>query len=109
MRLSRLILPALAIAALVGVQPAGAFSITDGGSLNSGAAAHLTDPDDQAAHIANGGQALGESGDDRALPSSGSSAGPASSATPGTARWSDSWFAKTDIIGGDWKYPPISP
>ena len=109
MRLSRLILPALALAALAGVQSAGAFSVTDGGSLNSGTAAHLTDPDDQAEHLANGGNSLGESWDDRAISSSRAGAGLAPPAAPGVARWSDSWFSQTDIIGGSWKYPPLSP
>ena len=109
MRLSRLILPALAIVAVVGAQPARAFSVTNGGGLNSGTAAHLTDPDETAAHLAGRGGSGLESWDDRNIPSSGSSAAAPATGAPGVARWSDSWFDKTVIIGGNYKYPPLSP
>ncbi len=109
MRFSRLILPLLAIAALAAAQPARAFSVTGGGGVNSGTAAHLTDPDEQAAHLAGSGGTSLENWDDRSISSSGSSAGAPSTGVPGVTRWSDSWFAKTDIIGGNFKYPPLSP
>jgi hypothetical protein len=109
MRFSRLLLLALAIGAVAGTQPARAFSVTNGGGLNSGTAAHLTDPDETAAHLAGRGGSSLESWDDRNIPSSGSSAVAPAPGAPGVARWSDSWFDKTVIIGGNYKYPPLSP
>jgi hypothetical protein len=109
MRLSRLILLALAIGAVASAQPARAFSVTNGGGLNSGTAAHLTDPDEQAAHLAGRGGSSLESWDDRNIPSSGSSAGAPVPGASGVARWSDSWFDKTVIIGGNYKYPQLHP
>ena len=109
MRLSRLILPALAIVAVAGAQPARAFSVTNGGSLDSGTAAHLTDPDETAAHLAGGSGSSLESWDNRNIPSSGSSAVAPTTGAPGVARWSDSWFSKTIIIGDTFKYPPLRP
>jgi hypothetical protein len=109
MRFSRLILPALAIVALASAQPARALSVTNGGGLNSGTAAHLTDPDETAAHLAGGSGSTLESWDDRNIPSSGSGASAPATGAPGVARWSDSWFGKTIIIGDGFKYPPLSP
>jgi hypothetical protein len=109
MRLSQLILLALAIGAVAGAQPARAFSVTNGGGLNSGTAAHLTDPDETAAHLAGGSGSSLESWDDRNIPSSRSVASAPMPSAPGVARWSDDWFGKTVIIGGDYKYPPLHP
>jgi hypothetical protein len=105
MRLSRLILSTLIIAALAGSMPAGAFSVTDGGGLNSGAAPPVAGPNAKE-HIANGGGALSGASEPGALPSSDAGV---SAPAGGTARWSDSWFSHTIIIGGGWKYPPSSP
>jgi hypothetical protein len=109
MRLSRLLLLALAIGAVAGAQPARAFSVTNGGGLNSGTAAHLTDPDEKAAHLAGPGGTNLESWGDHSMASSGSSAAAPATGAPGVTRWSDDWFGKTIIIGGSYKYPPLSP
>ena len=105
MRLSRLILSTLVVTVLAGSMPAGAFSVTDGGGLNSGIAPPVAGPSAKE-HIANGGSAISGTSEAGSLPSSGAGV---SAPAGGTARWSDSWFSHTIIIGGGWKYPPSSP
>jgi hypothetical protein len=103
MRLSRIVLAASLIAAFAGSGPAWSFSVTDGGGLNSGPAPRVASPD-EAPHLAGSGGSMNGPAGERILTPSGGSA----PAGQPTARWSDSWFSHTIIIGDGWKYPPSS-
>jgi hypothetical protein len=90
--------------ALLGASPAHAFQVSGQSGINASGGAQFKDPDEQAAHIANGGGAeLSSSWADRPIAASGPVSG--SSARTGL-QWSNQWYAPSLIIGDRWNYPP---
>jgi hypothetical protein len=107
MRPSRLILSAVAVTALLGLRPAVALTVTGQTGINAGNASQFSDPDDQAAHIANGGgPSMSATWADRTITSR---AAATTSTIPAAPRWSNSWYAPGLIIGDHWHYPPTAP
>jgi hypothetical protein len=101
----RLLLPTMTIAALVGIGPAGAFTVQSQSGVDAGNAARFVDPDKQVEHIAGGDQPeLSASWADRDIVPS--SSGPAAPAAPPPGQWTKSWHAPSLIIGDRWTYPP---
>jgi hypothetical protein len=101
---SRLLLSAIAITALVGIAPAGAFTVQGPSGVNAGSAAQFVDPDKQVEHIANGdAPELGASWADREIIPSNRDA--ATSAAPPAPQWAKDWHAPSLIIGDRWTYP----
>ena len=107
MRPSRIVLSAIAVAALLGLRPAAALTVTGQGGINAGNASQFSDPDDRAAHIANGGgPSMSATWADRTIAADPApTTGPASAA----ARLSNDWYRPGLIIGDRWHYPPSHP
>jgi hypothetical protein len=107
MRSSRVALSAIAVVALLGLHPAVALTLTNPGGINAGNASQFSDPDNQAAHIANGdGPSMSATWADRPIAAG---AAPTTGAIPSAPRWSNSWYAPGLIIGDRWHYPPSAP
>jgi hypothetical protein len=107
MRPSRLVLSALAVAALLGMRPAAALTLTTQGGINAGNASQFSDPDVQAARIANGGgPSMSATWADRMIV-----ADPAGTtdAVPAAPHGLNGVRGPGLIIGDRWHYPPSQP
>jgi hypothetical protein len=104
MRFPRAALTALAVLLPLGLHPASALTLTGTGGVNAGNAAQFRDPDEQAAHIANGGgPSSSATWADRTIQSETSSAVAPIPLRP------NPWPAPGLIIGDHWQYPPTKP
>ncbi len=107
MRPSRLVLSAVAVAALLGLRPAAALTVSGQTGINAGNASQFSDPDEQAARIANGGgPSMSATWADRAITASPVTT---TSTLPAAPRWSKSWYAPGLILGDRWHYPSTAP
>ena len=107
MRPSRLALSAIAVAALLGLRPAAALTLTSPGGINAGNASQLRDPDVQADHLAaGGGPSMSATWADRTIAADPAPTADAFRAAP---RLSGGWPTTGLIIGDRWHYPPIQP